>query len=279
MKSEGVEITQKLLSIAHFERSKFFKLWNALERSDFRYLEHSVKIEKILNEWSDFQRVSLSQELRFISAVEPDYPRILLELPQPPLGLFLKGSFQYHQRKWVSVVGSRKPTPYSLRMTRQCVKKWIEAGMGIISGGALGLDAEAHRSSLDFKGQTYAVLGGGLFKLYPKTNQKIFEQILVQGGCLISEYPPLEEPKNYYFPERNRIIAALGHELFLAQAHKRSGSLGTARAALELGRDIYVLRPPPGDENFAGSFKLIELGARSLASPADLDQRLHHLEI
>lgn len=143
-------------------------------------------------------------------------------------------------------------------------------GVCIVSGGAIGVDTEAHQTALDFGATTVAVLGGGLEKLHPRRNINLFEQILQKKGALISEYPPHMEPRPYFFPERNRLIAALGDALLLGQAHERSGSLSTARTALDLGKEIFVLRPPVGDANFSGSQSLIDSGALAVSSASEI---------
>lgn len=226
------------------------------------------KLKSILSEWQSSRDYHLPRGLQFIGMLDPDYPSIFWQLPQPPLGLFLQGKMP--SGPYVSVIGSRKPTSYSLRMTRRCVRRWVEKKYSIVSGGAYGIDGEAHKACLDFEGAAVCILGSGFSHLYPQKHIGLFE-LIRERGALLSEYPPHTAPQKYFFPERNRLIAALGDELFLAQAHAKSGSLSTARASLELGRDIYVLRPPPGDENFEGSQELIEMGARSLIDPSQLE--------
>ena len=213
--------------------------------------------------------VQLSSEVRFVSMLDPEYPTALFALSQPPLGLFVRGELGNNRR--IGVVGSRIPSPYSLRLAYRCTKLWAQRGWIVVSGGAIGIDSEAHRAALDENSSTWAVFGNGFEKPHPRRNQMMFESILEKGGAWISEYPPWFEPRAYYFPERNRLIAALSDVLFIAQAHERSGSLSTARTALDLGREIMVLRPPPGDASFAGSQILIDAGARSLKGPEDLE--------
>lgn len=265
------ELNQILLQVAYHKRSDFFRLWNQLLRAE-EWVGRGIseKIAFILPQLGVLGAVHLPPDIRFVSMVDPEYPQNLFNLSQPPLGLFVRGHFN-SQDPMAAVVGSRKPTPYSLRMAYRASMIWAGQGWTIVSGGAIGVDIEAHRAALDEGKPTIAVMGGGLRRLYPKSHEKIFEKILEKKGALISEYPPLFEAKPYTFPERNRIIAALGDILFLAQAHEKSGSLITAKTALDLGREIYVLRPPPGDASFAGSHLLISSGARSLSEPQELE--------
>jgi DNA processing protein len=263
-----LDLKKLLLSIACYERSKFFKAWNSLSRAEPE-ASWSEKLERILVA-TDFETRSFQfpKGMSFVSLVDLEYPAVFRELSQPPLGLFVWGDWNPDTRL-VAVVGSRKPTPYSLRMTRTCVVEAVSKGFGIVSGGALGIDAEAHRAAVDSEGQTLVILGGGFSKLYPKSHFALYEKIRSGFGALVSEYPPWAESRAYQFPERNRLIAALGEKLLLIQAHDKSGSMITARAALDLGRDVDVLRPPLGDENFSGSLKLIEAGARVISSAKD----------
>lgn len=271
----GVSLTKAdLLSLAVYHRREFFRHWNELQRNELGLEDLESKLEYVAQHIPERRQYRLPPSISFISILDPEYPEVLKQLPQPPLGLFVEG--ELGKGPFVSVVGSRKPSSYSLRLTRACVKNWAQWGFTIVSGGALGIDAEAHRAALDFSGKTVAVLGGGHLNLHPRRHENLFRDIVLQGGALISEYPPHFLPRTYTFPERNRIIAALGEELFLAQAHQKSGSLSTARTSLELGKDIYVLRPPAGDPNFLGSQSLIESGAFPLTSPEDLRRDTSH---
>lgn len=264
-------LEQLLLSIASFERAHFFRLWNQAARSE-EGLSWKEKLEFVL-EHGDFsdRSIGLPPSVSFVSILSPDYPVFLRELPQPPLGLFVMG--QLGDTALLAVIGSRKPSPYSLRMTRACVNDAVSKGYSIVSGGAYGVDIEAHRSALDCGGKTWVVLGSGFQHLYPKKHEMVFNEVLRAGGALISEYPPFLEPQARFFPERNRLIAALSDRLLLVQAHLRSGSMSTARAALDLGKEVEVIRPPLGDENFAGSAALIDAGARAISGPQDLYSR------
>jgi len=259
-----------LLRLSVYHRREFFRRWNHLKEEEWALADWRKKLEFLVPQFELKTSFKLPEKIQFISMLDDEYPASLFELPQPPLGLFVEGSLP--KGPYVSVVGSRKPSPYSLRMTRSCVKNWVARSYVVVSGGALGIDGEAHRAALDFAGKTIAVLGGGHHHLHPRRHENLFKEIVASGGGVLSEYPPHFLPRTYTFPERNRIIAALGEEFFLAQAHERSGSLSTARASLDLGRDIFVLRPPAGDQNFLGSQKLIDAGAFALVNPDQINQ-------
>ncbi len=265
--------SQLLLKVSVHLRWPFFKLWNQIQASDEAYLSPEDKVRLILQPLeADLQalpEVRLDPRIKFISMFDEDYPPSFWELPQPPIGIYVRGNLGNRVR--TAVVGSRKPTPYSKRLARELSFLWAKKGYSIVSGGAVGIDGDAHESALNGGGHTIVVLGGGFNKLHPRSHIKLFETVVRQGGALVSEYPPDLEPRAHTFPERNRLIAALSDVLFLAQAHAKSGSLSTARAALEMGREIYVLRPILGDENFAGSQALIDEGAKLLIDSKELE--------
>lgn len=258
-----------LLRAATWKRREFFRFWNEIQGSDLNALTTEEKWNLIFERLQPLRPIQLPSEIRFISFVDVEYPEELFELPQPPLGLFVCGEFA--EPPYFSIVGSRKPLPFTRRVTLDLATRLATLGYTIVSGGALGIDGAAHEAAIRAGGRTIVVLGSGIRRLYPRSHENLFSAIVKNGGTLISEYAPFVEPKNYHFPERNRIIAALSSKLFLAQAHAKSGSLLTARTALDMGKDIYVLRPVPGDSNFAGSQDLIDAGARSVIDAEDLE--------
>lgn len=252
------------LSVATYQRREFFKRWNELSREypDLSWQRKSLRIFSELPE----RPVPRLGSIRFVALCDDDYPEELRQLPQPPLGLFVQGVLTGPR---AAVIGSRKPTLYARRLTRDIASDWTRRGLTIVSGGAIGIDAEAHMAALEEGGKTIVVLGGGHSHLHPRSHQLLFSKVLHEGGALVSEYPPHFMPRPYTFPERNRIIAAMSEVLFLAQAHEKSGSLSTARTALDLGKEIFVLRPVLGDENFKGSVQLIEAGAKPVLSASE----------
>lgn len=254
-----------LLEVAWHKRRDFFKLWNTLHQSFFRYHSLQEKWNFIKEKLGALPSVSLPLDIHFVSMADELYPQTLYHLPQPPLGLFYRGVLMNHPT--VGVVGSRKPLPYSRKKTWEFTTAWVRQGNVIVSGGAIGIDGEAHKACLASDGTTWVVLGGGLNKPHPRMHHHLFERVIESGGAVLSEYPPEFVPQPYTFPERNRIIAALSDILFLAQAHEKSGSLRTAQTALDLGKDVFVLEPLPKNENFLGSVRLIEEGAYCVASP------------
>jgi DNA protecting protein DprA len=268
IEAQASDFESRVRATAAYGRAWFQKQWAQFRREDFHSLNASQKMLRILSNSPYSAPLRLEEGVQFVGFGSEQYPFELLALDPPPLGLFVRGDFNLEGLRF-SVVGSRKPVSYSLRVTRQCVRLWVDADFRIVSGGAFGIDAEAHRAAVDFGGKTWVVMGSGFHHLYPKAHEKLFEDVLRTGGAWISEYPPKTEPHARFFPERNRLIAGLGHALFLAQAHQKSGSMITAKRALDLGRDIFVLRPPMGDLNFEGSQDLIQAGATALSVPED----------
>lgn len=198
-----------------------------------------------------------------------NYPGILREISSPPKQLYIKGELK-DNRPLVAIVGSRKATRYGRAVTEQLAGELAGAGIGIVSGLALGVDAVAHRAALDAGGYTLAVLGCGIDNIYPATNRDLGEKILKSGGAIISEYPPGTPPLKQHFPARNRIVAGLAQAIVVTEAAERSGALITATFALESGREVMAV---PGNINSpmsAGANGLIKSGATAVTDASDV---------
>lgn len=203
----------------------------------------------------------------------PDYG----PLRDPPEALFLRGSLGRaggapDGGRAVAVVGSRKAHPAALRLARRIGFALAREGQTVVSGGAFGVDAEAHRGALDAGGHTLAVLGSGVLLPLPRRNRRLFGEILEAGGGLASELPPREPARPEFFPRRNRLVAALSRAVVVVRASETSGSLHTARAALELGRPVYVFSTR--DASNAGARILLSEGAIAVEDEAELLDRL-----
>ena len=175
-----------------------------------------------------------------------------------------------YPQHWVAIVGSRKSTPYGLDVTRQVSSELAKRGVVVVSGLALGIDSAAHKGTLEARGKTVGVLGGGFNQLYPQTNRSLARSIIDAGGALISEYEPDTPPLRQQFPARNRIIAGLCQITIVVEAALSSGSLITASFALEEGRDVMAV---PGNINQPGSQgcnQLIKVGAQPLTGVNDV---------
>ncbi len=214
-----------------------------------------------------------STETKVITEESEAYPPLLREIALPPKQLWVRGDVNILSNElMLAVVGSRKATAYG----RQCVDKLltpvVKAGVPLVSGLAYGIDAAAHQLSVKYKQPTIAVLGSGVDdeSIYPKVNIKLVHAIIEHGGAVISEYEPGTAPFLGHFPARNRIIAGLTVATLVVQAAQRSGSLITARLALESGRDVWAVPGAINDIVAAGTNDLIKQGATPVTTPNDL---------
>ena len=201
---------------------------------------------------------------------EKNYPPLLREIPDPPLQIYLKGKIPDNKRKAVAIVGTRKATGYGLKTARELARDLASQGIIIVSGLALGIDAEAHKGALEAGGLTLAVLGSGINKIYPATNQPLAKKIIDQGGALISEFEPDHPPEKWTFPQRNRIVAGLCQMTVVVEAPERSGALITAYLALEYNREVGAIPGEITSVNSRGTNELIKKGAALVRNADDV---------
>ena len=189
------------------------------------------------------------------------YPRLLQEISDPPLVLYVRGDVGVLSQHAVAVVGTRRPTAYGSSVAHRLASDLAQRQLVIVSGLARGIDSAAHRGALEAKGKTLAVLGSGVDVIYPRENKRLAEQV-VESGALISEFPLGTPPTPENFPIRNRIISGLALGAVIVEAAEYSGSLITARMASEQNREVYAV---PGNITSAQSFGpnlLIKQGAK-----------------
>jgi DNA processing protein len=198
---------------------------------------------------------------------DADYPKLLLEIPDPPLLLYCRGQLQFLNRPALAVVGSRNATAQGVRNAEQFARAFSEAGLTIVSGLAQGIDAAAHRGGLAAGGSTIAVLGSGADVVYPPANAALTAEI-AERGLLLSEFPLGSKPLAHNFPRRNRLISGLAQGCVVVEAALASGSLITARAAAEQGREVFALPGSIHSPLAKGCHALIKSGAK-LAESAD----------
>jgi DNA processing protein len=197
------------------------------------------------------------------------YPPLLRLIHDPPDRLYVRGDPSALVTPMLAVVGSRKASPAALRLTRTLCEQAVAAGLHICSGLALGVDAAAHRGGLDAGGLSVAVMATGIDRVYPARHRDLAGQ-LVQQGCLVSEFPPGTPPRRQHFPQRNRIISGLALGVMVVEAALHSGSLITARFALEQGREVFALPWSVLHRGGAGCLQLIRDGARLVLSIEDV---------
>ena len=207
--------------------------------------------------------------IRIVFTEDPEYPPILKEIGDHPAFLYVKGELK-PEVVYLAVVGTRKPTAYGRKVALEWSRELAAAGLGIVSGLALGIDTEAHRGALSAGGYTVAVLGSGLDWIYPYENRKLAEEIVARGGALISEFPLGSRPERWHFPRRNRIISGMSKGVLVVEAAQRSGSLITARLAAEQGREVMAVPGSVFSETSRGTHYLIREGAYPVNSPKDV---------
>jgi DNA processing protein len=214
------------------------------------------------------------ETLRALEAVlvplhHPGYPTLLAEIPDPPPLLYVRGDLALLQQAWFAVVGSRKASAMGRRAASEFVQVLVAAGLGVSSGMALGIDAAAHSAALDCGGRTCAVVATGLDRCYPRAHRALGENIARQG-LILSEYPLGSEPLRERFPQRNRIISGLSLGVLVVEAARRSGSLITARMALEQNREVFALPQSIYHPQGRGCNSLLRQGAQLVESPLEI---------
>lgn len=232
------------------------------ERESFRKIPLS-EAEEIFHE-------CMKKGFKVIDIESAEYPERLREIYDFPLVLYRIGlPLQVDDRLSIAVVGTRHPSAYATEATRQIVHGLAQSGVTIISGLAVGIDATAHISTLEEKGYTIAVVGGGLDINYPRANEKL-HFALEKVGTVISEYPPGVRPAGFHFPIRNRILSGLADGVFVSEGSMKSGTLRTASHAVEQGRDVFVLPGSIFNEKADGTFQLLKDGAAPVATALDI---------
>ena len=253
------------------------------------------KDQNLEKQWEELER----DGIKVLTWEDIEYPKLLKEIHDPPHTLFVRGDV-YNTNNTecpaghsvlsnnsaghsvlgtnfaLAVVGTRMVTNYGRQLVEQIVRPLARAGLVIVSGLALGVDALAHSATLKEQGTTIAVLGGGCDTntIYPSSNRALAEQIIANGGAVISEYPPKTLSMPYHFPHRNRIISGLSRGTLVLEATEDSGSLITAQQALEQNREVFTV---PGDitrDTSKGTNNLLKLGAHPILEANDVLQIL-----
>ena len=194
----------------------------------------------------------------------------LVETHQPPQKIDYLGQLPEVEAPIVSIVGSRKPTPYGRQIAHQLAFDLAKKGVIIISGLALGIDAIAHKGCLEAGGLTVAVLGSGLNNITPHTNRNLAQKILDSGGAILSEYAPDQPALPHQFLERNRIVSGLADGVIVVEAAARSGTLSTAAHALSQGREVFAVPGSILSPMSVGCHNLIKQGAQLITSAEDV---------
>ena len=216
---------------------------------------------------------ALGEGQSIITLADPEYPRALLEIPDPPSLLYVRGRLELLNKVALSIVGSRSPTPQGIQNAERFAAAFAEAGLAIGSGLALGVDAAAHRGALSARGDTIAFIGTGIDRVYPARNRELALEI-ASKGCIVSEFPIGTPVTAANFPRRNRLISGISRGVLVVEAAVESGSLITARLAAEQSREVFAIPGSIHSPQSRGCHKLIKQGAKLVETAQDVLEEL-----
>ena len=263
------------------KQSPFEELYSCTESDIIRNFHMSPKSAAIIaNGLKDFNSLEHEVELiqrndiKWVTGEDAAYPSLLKEIDSPPAVLYYRGADLHTFDKNIAVVGSRLAGSYASEVVAAFTPSLIQFGWNIISGGAIGADTMAHDLALKNGGRTVAILGSGLLCPHPKSNKKLFEKIIQNGGSLVSSFKLMEGPFPGNFPARNRIIAGMSQACLVVQAAERSGASITAEFALNQGKHVFAVPGSIFDPLSAGCHALIKEGATPISSAKELLKEL-----
>lgn len=221
--------------------------------------------------FAEWQKLE-GDNIRLVSLDDPDYPASLKEIYHPPVGLYVRGTLPPPNQPLLGLVGSRHATAYGEQITRELAAALSQSGVVVVSGLAYGVDTVAHKAAVDAEKPTIAVLGCGIDhnSIYPRSNTTLTQQIMATGGAIISEYPIATLPFKQHFPYRNRIIAGLSLGVLVTEASEDSGSLLTARHALDQNREVFAVPGSIYNKLSEGTNNLIKMGAHCVTKIDDI---------
>lgn len=226
-----------------------------LNISDFEVFNAFDKAQKIME-------LSNASDVKIISIFDDIFPNNLKQIANPPIVLYLKGNIQIFNNKSIAIIGTRKPIEFSRDNARKATQYFIKNNFIIVSGLALGIDSEVHRTCVEQDGKTIAVLPSSLDNIVPRNNIKLAQLILEKGGMLLSEYPIHSEPQKFTYIERDRLESALSSAVIIVETEKNGGTMHAARFAIKQNKVIACFKPE--DEypyqNFSGNIEIINSG-------------------
>jgi len=239
------------------------------------YKKAGVIIENfaIESEWEKLQ----DGEIKTVSLLEPDYPYYLKQIADPPLLLYYLGCLPGRAQKLITVVGSRKMSRYGKEAIDYLLSPLTQVGIGVVSGLAYGVDAEAHRNALTNNSYTLAVLASGVDLITPPIHDRLAQSLINVGGAIISEFAPGTPAARYHFQQRNRILAGLSPTTLIIEAAEKSGTLITSKYAVQYNRNVGVLPGSIFSQTSKGSNGLLRQGAELISKPKQL-LALYNLE-
>lgn len=282
------EFTYRLVHLHHCRGISWKTIFQILKHdpqldSLFLYKQTHILPPSIQNRLSeDLHSISIKEQIRqyplnnihTITYFDDNYPELLRETYEPPWVLYGKGNIKLLNRDLkLAVVGARQPTEYGEIAVKTIFPELIDKGVVIVSGLASGIDTIAHETTIRLGGETIAIIAGGLFHIYPKSNKNL--ALHMMGNQLVlSEYPPYTMPSRWHFPMRNRIISGITRGTFVVEAKEKSGSLITANYAVQEGREVFALPGNITHTNSTGTNKLIQQGAKLVMCADDIMEEL-----
>lgn len=281
--ARGLKPVQRLALIRDYETPR--KVFEVSDESLLKYgLDHRA-IKQLRNAEKGFYSGRAAEELErclawlsspgngIVPFNSEEYPDLLTEIPDPPLILFCRGRAEILGLPAIAIVGSRNPTVDGRRTAKRFASELCRAGFAVTSGLAFGIDAESHEGALSAGGKTVAVLGTGIDQCYPAVNRPLFDRV-AQEGVLVSEFIPGIPPTPANFPRRNRIISGLSIGVLVVEAGMKSGSMITARLALEQGREVFAVPGSINNPVAKGCHRLISQGAKLVQQIEDIAEEL-----
>jgi DNA processing protein len=266
---------KKLLSVLGTSEKIFTSEFEALLAVEGIGINRARNIKEF-SSWKDVEKqikVLEKSEIKAVSFDDSLYPEMLREIEDAPIVVYIKGDIQPQDRYAVAIVGSRKPTHYGVSVTEKISEELASMGFTIVSGMARGIDALSHTGALRAGGRTIAVLGSGLDVPYPPENKMLMDKI-AGSGCVMSEFPLGTLPEKENFPRRNRLISGLSLGVLVIEATSDSGSLITARYALEQSREVFAVPGNITAPNSEGTNELIRSGAILTRKAEDIVEEL-----
>ena len=215
--------------------------------------------------------------VEMITPVDEAYPKLLLDVPGRPLVLYVKGDVSALSKPSIAIVGTRRLTQYGADQAYKIAHDLAEAGWSVVSGLAVGTDAEAHRGALAAGGTTVGVIGSGLDMFYPEENRSLAREMVKCGGAVVSEFPFGRPPDTQTFPQRNHVVAALSSGVVAVESPVRSGTLITTSIAADLGRTVMAVPGRVDSSASAGCLRLIREGARLVRNAKDVAEEMSEL--
>lgn len=242
---------------------------------DKKLAEKIYAERKNINPDEEFEKLA-KEKIEIIIPEDKSYPKILKEIYDPPMVLYIKGELKPEDDFSLAVVGTRRPTSYGAQVVADLTNQLSRAGLTIVSGLARGIDTIAHKTALQSGGRTIAVVGSGIDKqnIYPPSNRQLAEMI-AEKGAVISEYPFGTQAMPYHFPARNRIISGLSLGTLIIEAAEKSGTFLTANHALEQNRQVFAVPGPIYSPNSVGPNSLIKIGAKLVNKVKDILEELN----